>query len=814
MDASQYKDYVLVLLFMKYVTDRFRGDPDAPIAVPEGGSFDDMLAVRGDPEIGDKINQIVAKLAETNVALSGVITAADFADPQKLGDGKEMVERLSNLVSIFARPELDFSGNDAEGDDLLGDAYEYLMRHFAVQGGKSKGQFYTPAEVSRVIAQLVGADSAKAASETAYDPTCGSASLLLKVQAAAPVKVTLYGQEKDNATRALAVMNTVLHGDATADIRLGNTLANPRFAGADDRVQTFDYVVANPPFSDKAWRNGLTPETDPRFARFGIPPNKQGDYAYLLHVVASMKARGRAVVVLPHGVLFRGNAEGVIRRKLVERGLIAGLVGLPANLFYGTGIPACLVVLDKGRTPGGPIMIIDASRGFVKDGPKNRLRHQDAHRIVDSWNKQAEVPGYARLVPIEEIERNGFNLNLPRYIDSGRVADRHDLAAHILGGIPAADVDALGDWWAVMPELRHALFRPGPRDGSLEAIPNVGEVRDTISAAPEMAAFADRVQQAFDGWRAAHVARLEAIDADTRPKDLIETLAEDLLDRFRPLPLLDAYDVYQRLMTIWDDGMGDDVSILVRDGWAAARVIDVVLKDKDGKLSETPDLVIGRGRGVIRYKAQIIPPDLIVKRFYADEAEELAEAEAEAERIAGEVEALALEQDGEDALLFEALDDKDRLTEAGIKARRAVVRAEVTGKTRGRITRDDETAIERSEFADQWAALSAAAELVTRSGEAKAKAKRLRTALDEATVARYATLTEDEAKLLIVHDKWLLSLEKSILMEEARMVAELGSHVRTLIDRYETPLPTLIATRETATARVREHLAEMGVAWN
>lgn len=797
MDASQYKDYVLVLLFMKYVTDRFRGDPDAPIAVPEGGSFDDMLAVRQKPDIGDQINQIVAKLAEANIALSGVITAADFADPQKLGDGKEMVERLSNLVSIFARPELDFSGNDAEGDDLLGDAYEYLMRHFAVQGGKSKGQFYTPAEVSRVIAQLVGAGSAKAASETAYDPTCGSASLLLKVQAAAPVQVTLYGQEKDNATRALAVMNTVLHGDATADIRLGNTLANPRFTGASDRVQTFDYVVANPPFSDKAWRNGLTPETDPRFTHFGIPPNKQGDYAYLLHVVASMKARGRAVVVLPHGVLFRGNTEGTIRKRLIERGLIAGLVGLPANLFYGTGIPACLVVLDKARQPGAPIMMIDAARGFVKDGPKNRLRHQDVHRIVDSWYKQAEVDGYARLVPVAEIERNGFNLNLPRYIDSGRSADRHDLAAHILGGIPASDVEAMGEWWAVMPELRHALFRPGARANRVEPIPAADDVRNVVSTAPEMAAFADRVQQVFDGWRAAHVARLEAVDVDTEPKSLIETLAEDLLDRFRPLPLIDAYDVYQRLMTIWDDGMGDDVSILAREGWLAARRIG-----PPGE-GEAAEIVLG-GRPKRKLRAELIPPMLIVERFFAEEAAELAEAEAEAERLAGEIEALAEEQSGEDGLLSDALDDKGALSEKAAKARAKAIKAECGG---GAPTAS-------SPYAEEWDAIADALELVEARKTADARVKELRAELNGATVARYATLSEAEAKALIVHDKWLLVLETSILMEELRLGDELASRVRTLIERYDTPLPALVATRETATARVREHLAEMGVAWS
>ncbi|MGW9821389.1 type I restriction enzyme M protein [Methylorubrum extorquens] len=808
MDASQYKDYVLVLLFMKYVTDRFRGDPDAPIVVPPGGSFDEMLAVRGDKEIGDHINKIVGALAEANSALEGVITVADFNDAQKLGEGREMVERLTNLVNIFARPELDFSDNDADGDDLLGDAYEYLMRHFATESGKSKGQFYTPAEVSRVIAQLVGADGAKSASETVYDPTCGSGSLLLKVQAAAPVRVTLYGQEKDNATRALAVMNSVLHGDATADIRLGNTLANPRFRAAGERVQQFDYVVANPPFSDKAWRNGLSPEDDTRF-ELGIPPNKQGDYAYLLHVLSSMKARGRGVIVLPHGVLFRGNREGDIREKLVRRGWIAGVVGLPANLFYGTGIPACLVVLDKARSPGSPIMMIDASRGFVKDGPKNRLRHQDVHRIVDVWRKQVEVANYARLIPFAEIEKNGFNLNLPRYVDSGRRADQPDLAAHILGGIPEADVELMRDWWAEMPNLRAALFRPGERAKSLTAAVSIDAVRQTVTNAPEFLAFINWVQAALDGWRGAHVQRLENIDSDTAPKALIATLAEDLLERFRPLPLIDAYDVYQRLMAQWDDGMGDDVGVLARDSWMAAGVINVISRDKDGKYPDVPDLVLKRGRSSVAYKAQLVPPELIVKRFFEPKATELAEALAEVERLGAELQVLAEEQAGDEGLLAAALSEKDALTAASVKARRKAILEEL-GWKRAKA----EAAVAASEFGDEWDALTQALSLITRHDEAKAHAKALKGALDEAVVARYVALTETEAKQLVVHDKWLLRLEMVVLVEVLRLGGELANRVGTLVERYRTPLPTLVEARDAATVRVKQHLSAMGVAWN
>jgi type I restriction enzyme M protein len=416
MDASQYKDYVLVLLFVKYVSDKHAGQPYAPIVIPTGGSFADMSALKGDKEIGDKI---IGRLADANPMLKGAINIADFNDPDKLGRGKEMVDRLSNLVAIFENPALDFGSHRVEGDDLLGDAYEYLMRHFATQSGKSKGQFYTPAEVSRVIAQVIGIREVERQDQTLYDPTCGSGSLLLKAAAEAPRGITIYGQEMDNATAAMAKMNMILHDNPTAEIWLGNTLARPHWV-AGNRLKTFDFVVANPPFSNKAWRTGLDPEKDP-YKRFelGIPPKRNGDYAFLLHILASLKSTGKGAVVLPHGVLFRGNVEADIRRELVRRGYIKGIIGLPPNLFYGTGIPACIVVLDKENAAARTgLFVIDASAGFVKDGNKNRLRHQDIRKIVDVFNGQIELPRYSRMVSRAEIEANEYNLNLPRYIDT------------------------------------------------------------------------------------------------------------------------------------------------------------------------------------------------------------------------------------------------------------------------------------------------------------------------------------------------------------------------------------------------------------
>src|SRR5919106_3921346 len=352
MDASQYKDYVLFMLFIKYVSDKY-ADYDGfepPIIIPKGASFKDMVALKGDADIGNKINtQVIQPLIDANTRLARS-DFPDFNDPNKLGDGQARVERLGNLIAIFNNPALNFSANRAEHDDLLGDAYEYLIRHFATESGKSKGQFYTPSEVSRVIAQVIGISPANTkASTTAYDPTCGSGSLLLKVAAQSGKYITLEGQEKDVTTAGLARMNMILHDFPTANILTGDTLAAPKFKEGE-QLRTYDYVVANPPFSDKTWSTGLTlgeSGNGDRYQRFswGVPPAKQGDYAYLLHIIRSMKSSGKAACILPHGVLFRGNAEAAIRQQLVRSGILKGVIGLPANLFYGTGIHACIVVL-------------------------------------------------------------------------------------------------------------------------------------------------------------------------------------------------------------------------------------------------------------------------------------------------------------------------------------------------------------------------------------------------------------------------------------------------------------------------------------
>ena len=605
MDASQYKDYVLVLLFIKYVSDKYAGVPYAEVTIPDGASFSDMVALKGRSDIGDQINKkVIAPLAKAN-ELSDM---PDFNDATKLGTGREMVDRLTNLIAIFDNKALDFSKNRAEGDDILGDAYEYLMRHFATESGKSKGQFYTPAEVSRIIAQNIGIhDAETSASTTVYDPTCGSGSLLLKVGDGAAAAVTLNGQEKDAATSGLARMNMILHDNPTALIVQGNTLADPKFKDGD-ALKTFDYVVANPPFSDKRWTTGLDPLNDPfeRFDSFGTPPARQGDYAYLLHIVRSLKSTGKGACVLPHGVLFRGNAEADIRRNLVCKGYIKGIIGLPANLFYGTGIPACIVVIDKedARSRKG-IFMIDASGGFLKDGPKNRLRNMDIHKIVDVFNKTLDVPKYSRMVPFSEIEENEFNLNLPRYIDSQTSEDMQDIAGHLHGGIPASDVDSLKRYWAICPELRHSLFKEN-RPGYLDLAVEKSTIKSVIYEHPEFASFIADMNAHFAVWRDTSAVTLKELQAGCHPREIIAQLSEGLLAHYADKPLIDPYDVYQHLMDYWAKTMQDDCYFIASEGW----------KVETYRVIETDNKGQEKDKGWV---CDLIPKALIVARYFSEE---------------------------------------------------------------------------------------------------------------------------------------------------------------------------------------------------
>ena len=798
MDASQYKDYVLVLLFVKYVSDKYADQKDALLEVPKGGGFADMVAAKGDKEIGDKMNKIIAKLAEAN-DLVGLFKESDFNDEAKLGKGKDMVDRLTKLVGIFE--DLDFSRNRVEGDDLLGDAYEYLMRNFATESGKSKGQFYTPAEVSRVMSKVIEIGSAKSGSQTIYDPTCGSGSLLLKAhdeaKSAAGVDLTLYGQEMDNATSALAKMNMILHDCPAAahDIWQDNVLSSPHFKERDGRLKLFDFIVANPPFSFKSWSTGFNPKND-EFKRFeyGTPPAKNGDYAFLLHILASLKSTGKAAVNLPHGVLFRGNAEADIRREIVRRGYIKGIIGLPPNLFYGTGIPACIIVLDKENAVARKgIFMIDASKGFIKDGNKNRLRAQDIHKIVDTFTRQVEIPRYSRMVSLDEIAdpKNDFNLNLPRYIDSSEPEDLQDIDGHLRGGIPQQDIDALERYWKVIPGVRGALFAPANRPGYCQLQVAIDDIKSTIFGHAEFTTFNESVTKLFAKWKAANRPRLTSLAQGDKPKALIETLSEELLAKFEKAHLLDPYDVYQHIMDYWAETMQDDVYMVAGDGWREAAKPRLIVEDKDKKSKEKPDFIVGR----MKYKAEFISNALIIARYFAAEHAAIEKLEAEVAVIEQAMEEMAEEHGGEEGLLEEAKNENDKLTKASVTTRLKEVKGD-------------------AEFADERKVLEKYLALLEKGFDANDRLKIDQKNLEAKVAMQYGKLSDEEIKTLVVDDKWLGALAAAVQSELDRTSQTLTGRIRQLADRYAAPLPRITNEVECLATRVDKHLAKMGAVWD
>lgn len=776
MDASQYKDYVLVLLFVKYVSDKSMVDPDSLIEVPKGGSFKDMVALKGTKDIGDGINKIIGNLADAN-GLQGVINLADFNDSSKLGSGKEMQEKLSKLIAIFEHPDLDFSKNRADGDDLLGDAYEYLMRNFATESGKSKGQFYTPAEVSRIMAKVIGVSKASSPTQTIYDPTCGSGSLLIKASDETELNLALYGQEMDLSTSAMARMNMYIHNNPTAEIWSGNTLSSPHWIDSNGMLKTFDFAVANPPFSTKSWSNGVDLANDKyeRFTGYGIPPAKNGDYAFLLHFIRSLKSDGKGAIILPHGVLFRGNVEAEIRKNILLKHYIKGIIGLPPNLFYGTGIPACIIVIDKENCKSRTgIFMIDASKGFIKDGNKNRLREQDIHRIVDTFNNQMEIPKYSRMVTLSEIEKNDYNLNIPRYIDSQEPEDLQDIEGHLLGGIPGRDVDDLADYWKVYPSLKNNLFNKSPRDGYYEIKVSQEDVKSTIFSHPEFKKYTEEISEIFVNWRYKNIPVLKSLKAGLKPKQVIKDLSEDLLESFSNKNLINNYDLYQHLMNYWIQTLQDDCYMISLDGWK------VELSTVKGKKNS--------------FDSDLLPKKLVIDRYFNDYQKTIETLESERDEIIRLKEEFEEENSGEDGLLEEVKSDKGTISKDRVEKRIKQIKKD-------------------TEFLDELEVLNNYLKLIDKESKANKKIKDAEKELDDKVIEKFKKLTEQEIKTLVVEDKWMITIEQDLKNELDRISQRLTHRIKELAQRYAEPLPQLTTELEDMEKKVSGHLKEMGFIW-
>ena len=756
VEPARYKDYVLVLLFFKYISDKYNNDPYSDFTVPEGASFETLINAKGKKEVGETVNKTLQRFLEAN-KLTGSLPAVSFENTNELGTGKELIDRVSGLIGVFQDPALDFRSNRASGDDIIGDAYEYFMMKFAQESGKSKGQFYTPAEVSRIIARLIGIGNVTE-KVTVYDPAAGSGSLLIRAADEAPVNssgfslASIYGQEIDISTAGLAKMNFILHQRGTGQIEKGNTLSDPKYLDEFGQLERFDFIVMNPPFSQKSWSDGVNIESDiyNRFEGFGIPPMKNGDYAWLLHVIKSLAQNGKAGIVLPHGVLFRGNAEEIIRIQLIKTKYIRGIVSLPPNLFYGVGIPACLMFIDKENAPAREgIFFIDASNGFKKDGNKNRLREQDIERIVRVYNAQQEIEGYSRLVPYSEIlESNGGNLNVPRYIQKPDDTLPHNITAHLNGGIPEYDINTLAKIWRISPSLKEKIF--AFTDGGIYRLAVKAEETEKIFGDDETLRAQKLTEgtEIFAAWADEARDSLMNINGDTNPRNLIRELGDSILSHYDMAMIVDKYSVFDVLMNYWNGAMQDDVYMIRAYGWEAGRNIAYEY-DKKGKITS--------------WEGELIPREIIEHEYFSHELDAIEALSDETASLNAEIEDLRGDSDPDDELPPETL------------------------KT---ISRKENEARKLSR-----------------------EAKRLRKELDEAVIKKYKDLSVDEIKRLLFNAKWLARLSHDISIEIDGVMNECMSRLMMIAERYGRTLVEIEKDTDESREAVRNALGRMGYVW-
>lgn len=884
VEPARYKDYVLVLLFFKYVSDRYKGQKFAEFTISKGASFEDLIEAKGKSDVGERADKIIQKFLEDN-QLIGSLPDVSFNNADELGSGKELVDKVSGLIGVFQNPAIDFKNNRASGDDIIGDAYEYFMMKFAQESGKSKGQFYTPSEVSRIIARLIGIADIKESPNkkwTLYDPAAGSGSLLIRAADEAPVNangdsiVTIFGQERDGATAGLAKMNLILHQKGTGEIQRGNTLSSPKFIDEFGELKKFDFIVMNPPFSDKDWSDGIKTTEDEykRFDGYGIPPEKNGDYAWFLHVLKSLDSNGKAGFVMPHGVLFRGNSEETIRQQILKKRYIKAIISLPANLFYGTGIPACIIILDKENTDTREdIFLIDASRGFKKDGNKNRLREQDIEKIVQTYTNRVEIKGYSKIVKYTDVldeNTNNGNLNVPRYIQKIDETLPQNIAAHLKGGIPETDIESLEKLWNIAPELKNIIFKCTDEVHKVYHLALASsEIESAIGEDINILAEKDNeIARLFAEWQESVKNILLEINQTTIPKDLIREISMSLLQKYEEAKLLDNYDVYDCLLNYWNAKLQDDVYTIKVAGYDVARELEYEYgqkkkKDENGKIvkDENGDAVMEDDTTKVKsFEGALIPKEIIESEFFADKLSYLNSLIEQSATIGGELDEMIEEESGEEGLLKEVLNDKgdgipkanlnkrlkeldDKKSSPIVDALTSLVSLFADGNTAkmekiisempeleiyelrnkngkiGKAKLQSAVKVASQEakvpelFIDEYNALI---KYHTKLDEKEAVDKEIKTArakLDDLIVAKYAVLTDEEIKYLLFEKKWMAKLNQDVSDEVEQVLNNLSSRVLLIARRYEHTLSEIEEKTSKSRAAVMSALERMGYKW-
>lgn len=873
VEPSRYKDYVLLLLFFKYVSDRYQDQKYGEFEIAEEASFEDLILAKGKPDVGERVDKIIQKFLETN-NLKGALPDVSFNNPDELGKGKELVDKVSGLIAIFQNPAIDFKKNRASGDDIIGDAYEYFMMKFAQESGKSKGQFYTPSEVSRVIARLIGIGDIKNTPDkkwTLHDPAAGSGSLLIRAADEAPVDsngdsiVTIYGQEKYPDTAGLAKMNFILHNKGTGEIHSDNTLAMPYYTDDFGELRKFDFIVMNPPFSDKDWSDGIKVDEDiyHRFDGYGIPPEKNGDYAWFLHVLKSLNENGKAGIILPHGVLFRGNAEETIRKEILKRKYIKGIIGLPSNLFYGTGIPACIIIIDKENADKRDgLFMIDASDGYKKEGDKNRLREQDIEKIVQVFTNKIEIKGYSRFITYEEIlEENDGNLNVPRYISKINKTLPQNISAHLNGGIPIGDIDSVTKLWNISNELKEEIFIKRDTSSVYDLKVDTDKIENLIFDDEKIKEEITReTEEIFNLWKNDIEDNLKDIDKETDPRVFIRELGFSILKTYEEAKLLDNYEVYDFLLNYWNEKLQDDIYIIKASGYEAGREIEREYGKKKVKDEQGVEIEVDDKNKFKSFEGLLIPRTIIEKEYFKDKLDIIETMNLEISRLDEKMNEIFEENTGDEGLLIEVLNNKgDSITKTNLNNRLKELEAKKVSKDVENLTKMIEvfdtkeqeqmeeifkssTSLANYElrnangkfgkgkmntglkiaqesakipevYKDEYELLISYKDLMDKKDEKNKIQKERVKDLDEKVVEKYGDLQLEEIKDLLFNKKWMARLQADIEDAIDQKINNLASRLVDISRRYESTLSELEEEADNSRLEVKKALERMGYSW-
>ncbi len=833
IEANEYKDYILGLIFYKFLSD----NEITYLKTNAGWTDEDLPALVEDHEDEEArqmiefcqqnigyfieyknlfstwlIPDVSFNAADLNVALGAFdrLINPDFANVykgifktlqtglQKLGENPTTQTRaLRDLIKLIK----DIPTDGKQDYDVLGYVYEYLISNFAASAGKKAGEFYTPHEVAMVMSEIVAEHHKNKDNIQIYDPTSGSGSLLITIgksvgkHMADTDHVKYYAQELKENTYNLTRMNLVMRGIKPSNIetRCADSLDEdwPMADPESGRLEPLrvDAVVSNPPYSQN-W-DPKDAAMDARFKDYGVAPKSKADYAFLLHELHHLDANGIMTIVLPHGVLFRGTpddgSEGEIRRKLIEKNHIDAIIGLPANIFFGTGIPTLIMVLKQHRDLDD-VLIIDASKGFIKDGKSNKLRDCDIKKIADTVRDRAEIDGVSKRVSRDEIRANGYNLNIPRYVDSGESAERFDIYATMFGGIPNAEIDRLENYWEVLPSLKDEFFASS-KDKPYSALKTEG-VAETIRDNRDVKAFRESFKSAFSGFENMLCDKLITHVAEVKELSVVDEIADDIFHRLMNIPLVDKYAAYQALADSWRFISGD-IETIQTEGKAACRVVEEahkLAKDKNGEEVEVPDGLKGR----------IIPFSLVQQVRFQTELDSIKGKKYRLDEISSELDEIrdGFDEDEQEAYL-EKQDEQEGTEDKQTRAKLDKKAIKADAKDKG----DDvakETKDKLSKIVSLW-------KEQTDTKKAAAKEENDLFSLTKNTIENLSDAEIDE----LLHKKWIEPICYGIERTLHSVLTDLERKVSDLSKKYAVSYKSLEEQMKESQNELAELVSEL-----